>query len=52
MKLESKNSGSTGLRTFLEVFFLLWLLAVNALYYVQFKALFASHLERILHTWP
>ena len=38
-------------RTFLNVLFVLWLVAVNTLYYTQFRDLFVSRLAPFISRW-
>lgn len=38
-------------RTFLDVLFVLWLVAVNILYYAQFQDLFVSRLAPFISRW-
>jgi len=49
MRLSSKSEGfPSAAKVLLQVLFLFWIIAVNLLYYAQFKALLISRLEHFI----
>jgi hypothetical protein len=40
---------SNGLRTFLQIVFLVWLFAINVLYYIQFKQVLLVRIASLVH---
>jgi hypothetical protein len=51
MKQSPTDVRSAGAKAIFETLFLLWLLAVNILYYAQFRGLFGLRLGRFLDRW-
>jgi hypothetical protein len=45
----SRPRSSNGLRTFLQIVFLVWLIAVNVLYYIQFKQVLLMRFASLVH---
>jgi phosphatidylinositol alpha-1,6-mannosyltransferase len=51
-RLSAKHSRSVRAQLLLEALFVVWIIAVNLLYYAQFKSLLLSRLGHIIHRWP
>ena len=51
MKSRAKRSGPELARKITQGAFVVWVIVVNVLYYVQFKPIFVSRVVPFLHRW-